>query len=122
MSKKGRKLERPIKEAGSGDIFVKPDVTNEKVIRSNVEKPAKTYDGIVYAFDNTGIEEMMTPVFDQKSGRRRTTVFETMKSMRSIKRVGNPAEIVKAAIGLLSDNASCVPGYTPLVDGEFVSR
>ena len=53
---------------------------------------------------------MMTPVFDQKSGRVRLTVFETMKSMHLIGGVGNPAKIAKAAIGLFSDKASCVPG------------
>jgi hypothetical protein len=109
--KEGEEIVYPIKEAGSSDIFVKTNVTNEDVIRSLVKKPAKTYVGIVFAFDNTGREEMMTPVFDQKSGRVRSTVFETMKSMHLIGGVGNPA---KAAIGLFSDKASCVP------DGEFI--
>ena len=64
---------------------------------------------------------MMTPIIDHKSGRRRSTVFETMKSIRSIMRVENPAEIVKAVIGLLSVKAFFGPGHTPLVDGEFDS-
>lgn len=52
--KEWEEAERPIKEAESGAIFVKTNVTNEKVIRSNVAKPAKTYGGVVYAFDNMG--------------------------------------------------------------------
>ena len=57
---------------------------------------------------------MMTPIIDHKSGRRRSTVFETMKSIRSIMRV-------EAVIGLLSVKAFFGPGHTPLVDGEFDS-
>ena len=52
--KEGEEIVYPIKEAGSSDIFVKTNVTNEDVIRSLVKKPAKTYGGIVFAFDNTG--------------------------------------------------------------------
>jgi hypothetical protein len=119
--KEGKETVCPIREAGSGDILVKTNVTNDDVIRSHVGKPAKTYGGIVYAFDNTRIEGIMPPVFDLKSGWVRSTVFETMKSMNIIGGVRNPAEIAKAAIGQFSDKASCVPGYAPLADGEFVS-
>jgi NAD(P)-dependent dehydrogenase (short-subunit alcohol dehydrogenase family) len=119
--KEGKETVCPIREAESGDIFVNTNVTNKDVIRSHVGKPTKTYGGIVYAFDNTGIERIKTPLSDLKSGRVRSTVFETMKSMNLIVGVRNPAEIAKAAIGQFSDNACCVPGYVSLADGEFVS-
>jgi NAD(P)-dependent dehydrogenase (short-subunit alcohol dehydrogenase family) len=119
--KEGTETVCPIREAESGDIFVNTNVANEEVIRSQVGKPAKTYGGIVYAFDNTGIERIMTPVSDLKSGRVRSTVFENMESMNLIGGVRYPAEIVKAAIGQFSDKASDVPGYASLADGEFVS-
>ena len=98
--KEGEENVFPIKEAGSGDFFVKTNITNENVTRSHVGKPAKTYDGIVSAFSNTGIEEMTTPVIDQKSSRVRSAVYETMKSKHLVGGVGNPAEVAKAAIGL----------------------
>jgi NAD(P)-dependent dehydrogenase (short-subunit alcohol dehydrogenase family) len=119
--KEGTETVCPIREAESGDIFVNTNVANEDVIRSYVGKAAKTYGGIVYAFDNTGIERIMTPASDLKSGRVLSTVFETMKSMNLIGGVRNTAEIAKAAIGQFSDKASCVPGYVSLADGEFVS-
>src|SRR5262245_13242559 len=117
--REGEEIVWPIKEAGTGDIFVKTNVTNEDVIRLHVGKPATTNGRVVYAFDNTGIEEMMKPVYNQKSGR--STVFETMKSMHLSGGVGYPVEIPKAAIWKLSDKAFRFPDYTPLVDGEFVS-
>jgi NAD(P)-dependent dehydrogenase (short-subunit alcohol dehydrogenase family) len=66
VPKKGRKL-RLVKEAGSDGVFVKTDVANEDDVRSLVEKTAKTYGRLDYAFNNAGIEETMTPLVDQTS-------------------------------------------------------
>ena len=58
---------RLVKEAGSDGIFVKTDVTNEDDVTSLVEKTVKEYGRLDYAFNNAGIEEMMTPLLDQTS-------------------------------------------------------
>ena len=58
---------RLVKEAGSDGIFVKTDVINEDDVRSLVEKTVKEYGRLDYAFNNAGIEEMMTPLLDQTS-------------------------------------------------------
>ncbi len=54
-----------VKEAGSDGIFVKTDVTNEDDVKSLVERTAKEYGRLDYAFNNAGIEEIMTPLLDQ---------------------------------------------------------
>ena len=54
-----------VKEAGSDGIFVKTDVTNEDDVKSLVERTAKVYGRLDYAFNNAGIEEIMTPLLDQ---------------------------------------------------------
>ena len=56
-----------VKEAGSDGIFVKTDVTNEDDVRSLVEGTVKVYGRLDYAFNNAGIEEIMTPLLDQTS-------------------------------------------------------
>jgi NAD(P)-dependent dehydrogenase (short-subunit alcohol dehydrogenase family) len=53
---------RLVKEAGSDGIFVNTDD-----VKSLVEKIIKTYGRLDYAFNNAGIEEMMTPLIDQTS-------------------------------------------------------
>jgi NAD(P)-dependent dehydrogenase (short-subunit alcohol dehydrogenase family) len=66
-AKEGEETVQLIKDAGSEGIFVKTDVANEDDIRSLVAKSAKTYGRLDYAFNNAGIEEMMTPLADQTS-------------------------------------------------------
>ena len=61
----GEETVRLIKEAGSEGIFVKTDVANEDDVRSLVENTIKTYGRLDYAFNNAGIEEIMTPFLDQ---------------------------------------------------------
>ena len=56
-----------VKEAGSEGIFVRTDVTKEDDVRSLVEKTVKVYRRLDYAFNNAGIEEMMTPFVEQTS-------------------------------------------------------
>ena len=56
-----------VKEAGSDGIFVRTDVTNEDNVRAFVEKTVKVYGRLDYAFNNAGIEEMMTPFVEQTS-------------------------------------------------------
>ena len=65
--KEGEETVRLVEEAGSEGIFVKTDVANEDDIRSLVERSAKSYRRLDYAFNNAGIEEIMTPFTDQKS-------------------------------------------------------
>jgi NAD(P)-dependent dehydrogenase (short-subunit alcohol dehydrogenase family) len=66
-AKEGEETVRLVKEAGSDGVFVKTDVANEDDVRSLVEKTAKTYGRLDYAFNNAGIEETMTPLVDQTS-------------------------------------------------------
>jgi NAD(P)-dependent dehydrogenase (short-subunit alcohol dehydrogenase family) len=66
-AKEGEETVRLVKEAGSEGIFVKTDVAKEDDVRSLVEKSVKTYGRLDYAFNNAGIEEMMTPLIDQTS-------------------------------------------------------
>ena len=63
----GEETVRLVKEAGSEGIFVKTDVTNEDDVRSLVERTVKVYGRLDYAFNNAGIEEIMTPLLDQTS-------------------------------------------------------
>ena len=66
-AKEGEETVRLVKEAGSDGVFVKTDVANEDDVKSLVEKTAKTYGRLDYAFNNAGIEETMTPLVDQTS-------------------------------------------------------
>ena len=61
----GEETVRLVKEAGSDGMFVKTDVANEDDVRSLVENTIKTYGRLDYAFNNAGIEEIMTPFIDQ---------------------------------------------------------
>jgi NAD(P)-dependent dehydrogenase (short-subunit alcohol dehydrogenase family) len=45
---------RLVKEVGSDGVFVKTDVAKEDDMRSLVEKTAKTYGRLDYAFNNEG--------------------------------------------------------------------
>jgi NAD(P)-dependent dehydrogenase (short-subunit alcohol dehydrogenase family) len=56
-----------IKETGSDGIFVKTDVANENDVRSLVEKTVDRYGRLDYAFNNAGLEEIMTPFLNQTS-------------------------------------------------------
>ena len=58
---------RLVKEAGSDGVFVKTDVANEDDVKSLVEKTAKTYGRLDYAFNNAGIEETTTSLIEQTS-------------------------------------------------------
>jgi NAD(P)-dependent dehydrogenase (short-subunit alcohol dehydrogenase family) len=66
-AKEGEETLRLVKEPGSDGVFVKTDVAKEDDVRSLVEKTAKTYGRLDYAFNNAGIEETMTPLVDQTS-------------------------------------------------------
>ena len=46
-------------------MFVKTEVANEDDVQSLVENTIKTYGRLDYAFNNAGIEEIMTPFLDQ---------------------------------------------------------
>jgi NAD(P)-dependent dehydrogenase (short-subunit alcohol dehydrogenase family) len=63
----GEETAHLIKEAGSDAIFVKTDVAIENDVRSLVEKTVDTYGKLDYAFNNAGVEEIMTPFLDQTS-------------------------------------------------------
>ncbi len=63
--KEGEETVRLVKEAGGNGLFVKTDVANEADVRSLVEYTVKTYGRLDYAFNNAGIEEIMTPFLDQ---------------------------------------------------------
>jgi NAD(P)-dependent dehydrogenase (short-subunit alcohol dehydrogenase family) len=61
----GEETVRLIKEAGSEAIFVKTDVAIENDVRSLVEKTINSYHRLDYAFNNAGIEQIMTPLTEQ---------------------------------------------------------
>ena len=61
-----------VKEAGSDGIFVKTDVADEVSVRSLVENTSQTYGRLDYAFNNAGVEQMMTPLVEQTSGKVRS--------------------------------------------------
>jgi NAD(P)-dependent dehydrogenase (short-subunit alcohol dehydrogenase family) len=63
----GEETVQLVKEAGSEGIFVRTDVTKEDDVKSLVEKTVKVYGRLDYAFNNAGIEEMMTPFVEQTS-------------------------------------------------------
>jgi NAD(P)-dependent dehydrogenase (short-subunit alcohol dehydrogenase family) len=66
-AKEGEETVRLVKEAGSDGIFVKTDVANENDVKLLVEMTVKQYNRLDYAFNNAGIEEMVTPLVDQTS-------------------------------------------------------
>ena len=63
----GEETVQLVKESGSEGSFVKTDVTKEDDVKSLVEKTVKVYGRLDYAFNNAGIEEMMTPFVEQTS-------------------------------------------------------
>jgi NAD(P)-dependent dehydrogenase (short-subunit alcohol dehydrogenase family) len=63
----GEETVHRVKEAGSDAIFVKTDVTRESDVKSLVANTVKTYGRLDYAFNNAGVEEIMTPFLDQTS-------------------------------------------------------
>ena len=66
-AKEGEETVHLVKEAGSDGVFVKTDVANEDDVRSLVEKTAKTYGRLDYAFNNAGMEETTTSLIEQTS-------------------------------------------------------
>jgi len=65
--KEGEETLRLVKEAGGDGMFVKTDVTNEEDGRSLVEKTAKTYGRLDYAFNNAGAVEDPAPFTNKTS-------------------------------------------------------
>ena len=61
----GEETVRLVKETGSDGMFVKTDIANEDDVRSLVVKTVNKYGMLDYAFNNAGIEEIMTPFLDQ---------------------------------------------------------
>ena len=61
----GEETVRLVKDAGSDGMFVKTDVANEDDVRSLVEKTVNKYGRLDYAFNNAGMEEILTPFLDQ---------------------------------------------------------
>jgi NAD(P)-dependent dehydrogenase (short-subunit alcohol dehydrogenase family) len=66
-AREGEETVHLIKEAGSDGIFVETDVANEDDVRSLLDKTVNVYGRLDYAFNNAGIEELMTPVLAQTS-------------------------------------------------------
>ena len=64
-SKEGNETVQLVKEAGSDGIFVNTDVTNEASVKSLIEKTINSYHRLDYAFNNAGIEQIMTPLTEQ---------------------------------------------------------
>ena len=103
--KEGEDTVRLVEEAGSEGIFVKTDVANEDDIRSLVERSTKSYGRLDYAFNNAGIEEIMTPFTDQKS-----EIFDQIMNI-NVKGVWlsmkyEIPEMIKSGGGAIANNSS----------------
>ena len=55
-----------VRKAGGEALFVKTDVAREPDVRAMVEKTVATYGRLDYAFNNAGIEQLPTPLVEEK--------------------------------------------------------
>jgi NAD(P)-dependent dehydrogenase (short-subunit alcohol dehydrogenase family) len=61
----GEETVRLVKEAGSDGFFVKTDVAKETDVKTMVEKTVEFYGRLDYAFNNAGVEQILTPLVEQ---------------------------------------------------------
>src|SRR5262245_14492065 len=61
----GHQVVEEIKASGSDAIFVKTDVSRERDVAAMVRQTLATFGRLDFAFNNTGIEQVLTPLPDQ---------------------------------------------------------
>jgi len=64
--KEGAETIRLVKDAGGEGFFIKADVSKEADVREMVEKTVEAYGHLDYAVNNAGIEQLPTPLLEQK--------------------------------------------------------
>jgi NAD(P)-dependent dehydrogenase (short-subunit alcohol dehydrogenase family) len=63
--KEGQEVIAEIRELGGEAIFVKTDVAKESEVKTMIERTLASFDRLDYAFNNAGIEEVLTPLPEQ---------------------------------------------------------
>ena len=101
----GEETVRLVKEAGSDGMFVKTDVANEDDVRSLVENTIKTYGRLDYAFNNAGIEEIMTPFLDQTTEKFDQIMNTNVRGVWLSMKYEIP-EMIKSGGGAIVNNSS----------------
>jgi NAD(P)-dependent dehydrogenase (short-subunit alcohol dehydrogenase family) len=104
-AKEGEETVRLVKEVGSDGTFVKTDVANEDDVRSLVEKTVDTYGRLDYAFNNAGIEEVMTPFLDQTSAKFDQIMNTNVRGVWLSMKYEIP-EMIKTGNGAVVNNSS----------------
>jgi NAD(P)-dependent dehydrogenase (short-subunit alcohol dehydrogenase family) len=103
--KEGEETVRLVKEAGGDGLFVKTDVANEADVRSLVENTVKTYGRLDYAFNNAGIEEIMTPFLDQTTEKFDQIMNTNVRGVWLSMKYEIP-EMIKSGGGAIVNNSS----------------
>jgi len=63
--KEGLDVITEIKASGGNAIFIKTDVSQEREVKAMVDQTLATFGRLDYAFNNAGIEQVLTPLPDQ---------------------------------------------------------
>jgi NAD(P)-dependent dehydrogenase (short-subunit alcohol dehydrogenase family) len=94
-----------INETGREGMFVKTDVANENDVRSLVKKTVDRYGRLDYAFNNAGLEEIMTPFLDQTSEKFDQIMNTNVKGVWLSMKYEIP-EMIKSGGGAIVNNSS----------------
>jgi NAD(P)-dependent dehydrogenase (short-subunit alcohol dehydrogenase family) len=62
-----------------------------------------------------------TPMLDNAGISKGTDVYETIKSLHPMKRLGTPEEVAAMTVWLCSDASSFVTGTASMVDGGYTA-
>jgi NAD(P)-dependent dehydrogenase (short-subunit alcohol dehydrogenase family) len=103
----GEETVRLVRETGSDGMFVKTDVTNENDVRSLVKKTVDRYGRLDYAFNNAGLEEIMTPFLDQTSEKFDQIMNTNVRGVWLSMKYEIP-EMIKSGGGAIVNNSSVV--------------
>jgi NAD(P)-dependent dehydrogenase (short-subunit alcohol dehydrogenase family) len=103
----GEETVQQVKETGSDGMFVKTDVANENDVRSLVEKTVERYGRLDYAFNNAGVEEIMTPFLDQTSEKFDQIMNTNVRGVWLSMKYEIP-EMIKSGGGAIVNNSSVV--------------
>jgi NAD(P)-dependent dehydrogenase (short-subunit alcohol dehydrogenase family) len=101
----GEETVKLVKAAGSDGIFVKSDVANEDDVRSLVKKTVDTYGRLDYAFNNAGVEEIVTPFLDQTSDKFDQIMNTNVRGVWLSMKYEIP-EMIKSGGGAIVNNSS----------------
>src|SRR5262245_33885854 len=104
-AKEGEETVRLIKENGGDAIFVKTDVSNADNVRLLIENTVNTYGRLDYAFNNAGVEELMTPFLDQTTDKFDQIININVRGVWLSMKYEIP-EMIKGGSGAIVNNAS----------------